>query len=647
MMNLKYIILTGILAYSSLIIAQTKSERSKITANYNIEKLNKMADSYKTLEIKQLEEAKRLAKINKWPLSYGKGGSFHQLIRVEDNKPVYYKTFNKNAARSTRATFLHNGGSMGLDVEGQDMSAYVWDAWVSLPTHAEFEDELGNSRLSPGNTFDPDPEDIPGTEEDELGGANHATHVAGTIIARGQNASAKGSAPKASVVSYDWYNDHSETLAEAANGMLLSNHSYGAIAEFVPDWKFGAYTTECRFWDMLMYDAPYYQMVVAGGNDGNDNTSNGIPLDGNSSFDKFTDHAVSKNSLTVANGKDLAINSSGEVVGTIYRVSSSSEGPTDDYRVKPDITGNGENVFSSIFTSNNSYASYWGTSMASPNVTGSLLLLQQLYNQQKGMFMLSATLRGLAKHTADDAGMLGPDSIFGWGYMNTKKAAECILNDGSTHEVEELDLLDGDSFSIQVISDGTNPLIASISWTDRGSDAVNFGTANDPTPDIVNDLDIKLVKDGTTYEPWKLTGVDSNTKGNNSVDIFERVDIDGASGTYTLTVSHKGTLFNNHQAYSLVISGITGTNLSLDGKSINNFKIWPNPNKGVFSIYLEEKGLVNIQVSNILGKVVYSDTYQNTPSNIKSINLNNLQKGVYLLSINNKGQRLTNKLIIE
>jgi hypothetical protein len=43
--------------------------------------------------------------------------------------------------------------------------------------------------------------------------------------------------------------------------------------------------------------------------------------------------------------------------------------------------------------------------MSSPQVAGSLFLLQELYAKQNdGQFMRSATLRGLAIHTAEDAG---------------------------------------------------------------------------------------------------------------------------------------------------------------------------------------------------------------------------------------------------
>ena len=80
--------------------------------------------------------------------------------------------------------------------------------------------------------------------------------------------------------------------------------------------------------------------------------------------------------------------------------------------------------------------------------------------------MLAATLKGLALHTADDAGASGPDAVFGWGLMNSKRAAQAISDNGTGSKIEELTLNSGQSYTITVDSDGNNPLLASISWTD-------------------------------------------------------------------------------------------------------------------------------------------------------------------------------------
>ena len=176
-----------------------------------------------------------------------------------------------------------------------------------------------------------------------------------------------------------------------------------------------------------MFNAPNYLMVVAAGNDGGDNYSNGIPLDGNSNFDKLSSHATSKNNMVVANASEIGIDASGDFISVGIN-SSSSQGPTDDYRIKPDITGKGTNLYSTVESSNSAYSSLTGTSMASPNVSGTLLLLQQHFNELNETFMKAATLKGLALHTADDAGAIGPDAVYGWGLLNAKRAAAVISN---------------------------------------------------------------------------------------------------------------------------------------------------------------------------------------------------------------------------
>jgi len=287
----------------------------------------------------------------------------------------------------------------------------------------------------------------------------------------------------------------------------------------------------------------------------NYNGANGAPLDGNSSYDKLTGHSTSKNNLVVANAQDASINSDGSL-SSVSINRSSSEGPTDDYRIKPDITGNGTGVYSTYASSDTAYNSITGTSMASPNVAGSLLLLQQHYNNLNSSFMRASTLKGIALRTADDAGPSGPDAVYGWGLMNTKAAAEAISNNGNESKIEELILNNGQTYSVTVNSDGSSPLIASISWTDRAGTATTATNAS--TAVLVNDLDIRVTKNSTTYSPYRLTSVTTNGTGDNTVDPYERIDVANASGSYTITVTNKGSLVGGSQNFSLIVTGLTG-----------------------------------------------------------------------------------------
>ncbi len=540
------------LLVSAGLFAQTTADKAKMAQQTNLAKLNQLQADFSQKAALDKKKAVQMAQLDGRPTKIqAKNGSYSELQKVASfggkNYYIYYTTNNVDAARSTRTNHLNSGGSLGLNLDGQNMTAHVWDGGHARVTHQEYDGPGGNNRVTI-------------QDASSEGGTQlnfHAAHVTGTVMASGVQADAKGMAPQARVHGYMWNNDVSEATSAAANGMLVSNHSYGFRGDLVPDQYFGAYIDESRNWDEVMFNAPFYLMVVAAGNDGNQNGYNGAPLDGNSSYDKLTGHSTSKNNLVVANAQDANVNSNGSLVSVSIN-SSSSEGPTDDYRIKPDITGNGTGVYSTYQNSDTAYNSITGTSMASPNVTGSLLLLQQHYNNINGNFMRAATLKGIALHTADDAGPSGPDAVYGWGLLNAKAAAEVITNAGSGEsKVEELTLNGGQSYTITVDSDGTSPLLASISWTDRPGTAVTATNSN--TPVLVNDLDIRVTKGSTTYEPYRLTSITTNGTGDNNVDPYERIDVANASGTYTITVTHKGSLTGGSQNFSLVVTGLTGT----------------------------------------------------------------------------------------
>lgn len=115
---------------------------------------------------------------------------------------------------------------------------------------------------------------------------------------------------------------------------------------------------------------------------------------------------VAKNILTVGavndvNGGYLPLQGPASVQMTGF----SSYGPTDDGRIKPDLVANGW-LLLSTWGEPNYFAVIAGTSMAAPSVAGSLLLVQEHYEDMHGSddFMRAATLKALAIHSADETG---------------------------------------------------------------------------------------------------------------------------------------------------------------------------------------------------------------------------------------------------
>ncbi|MCZ8216053.1 MAG: S8 family serine peptidase, partial [Cyclobacteriaceae bacterium] len=449
---------------------------------------------------------KKYAEENLLPISYKDSrGNWVLMVDVTpQGMPVYMTTDNVGASQTIGANQLQQGGSLGLNVTGENITVGVWDGGIVAP-HIEFENRL---LFSEGSALD-----------------DHATHVSGTIASGGtNNPNSKGMAPKAKIYAWDFNNDEPEALAVVKpdqSTLLLSNHSYGLITGWrfnngwqwfgnssvstLEDYRFGFYSGRSSAWDNIMFNAPYYTMVKSAGNDRSDTGNGTIPADcnGGAGYDCLGDIAVCKNNIVVG-----AVAKQANYTGpqTIIMSSFSSWGPSDDGRIKPDLVAAGVNLVSTIATETNGYGSLSGTSMATPSVTGGLALLQDLHKQLTGNYMLSATLKALAIHTTKEAGPTpGPDYSFGWGLLDVEKAAKLILEkDGVNTIITEATLLNNEVFELPLTPGENQKITVTIAWTDpAGNPAV---VSLDPTtPMLVNDLDIRIVDDGgTTQMPWKL-----------------------------------------------------------------------------------------------------------------------------------------------
>ena len=525
------------LGSATMLFAQTLAERQAIISHYDLEKLSRMESDYAAEFAYEKQIALDLAAINGWEeiIEMPNGGIAILVGVFENGNPKYLMTHNREGGITTRTDKVHTGGGAGLNLNGEDMVIGEWDGGRVRATHPLLQNRVTQV-------------DNPASFSD------HSTHVAGTMIGTGTVAggAAKGMAPVGEILAWDFNNDNSEMVGAAAAGMLVSNHSYGYNIGGVDLWQLGYYDSNSKSVDNICYNTPYYLPVFSAGNDRQSGVN---PGDGG--YDYLTGRGVAKNNLVSAAVFEV-LNYTGP--NSVTMSSFSCWGPTDDGRIKPDIAAKGVAMYSSVSAS--SYANYNGTSMSAPNTTGSLAVLQQHYNDINNAFMLGSTLRGLVLHTADEAGTtLGPDYRFGWGLMNTERAAQVISNNGTASVMIEEELSNGDVYTMSLQADGVNPLVASVTWTDPSGTLLPSGVNDNATPMLVNDLDIRISDDGgTTFLPWKLDPSNFSaaaTNGDNKVDNIEKIEIPGASGEYIIQISHKNNaLTNDGQVFSFIASGI-------------------------------------------------------------------------------------------
>lgn len=575
------------------------AQRGTTPIRANVGALQRIATSAEKDYKAERTLALKLARERGWVIEKTYKDGTHISLQGLDAKgmPIYYITYNNaSAAATTRTDQLWAGGSLGLALSGGSSSVAgrlaIWDGGRVRATHQELQGRI--------------------TQKDNAKTDNdHATHVAGTMVATGLNPLAKGMAfGQQNLQAYDFNGDDAE-MAAAAKDLLVSNHSYGSIAgwRFNPDRKgtdedpywewwgntdvsrdedytFGYYDEGAAAWDEIAFNAPYYLIVKSAGNNRSENgpevgkpyyqrNNNGsfklvasrpANISSNNGYDIISTSGTAKNILTV--GAVGAISNGYNQASDVKVSSFSSWGPTDDGRIKPDLVGNGVSVLSTVATNDRSYQALSGTSMASPNVSGTLLLLQEYYaSLRNGAFMRAATLKGLAIHTADEAGSAtGPDYIYGWGLLNAERAAQVIRNDRNTHLLEEKTLKQGETHTLEVTASGAGPLRVTISWTDPHASVTSIGSnvLNNRTPKLVNDLDLRVSGNGTQYLPWTLDPANpaqAATPSDNMRDNVEQILIANAvpGKTYTISVGHKGNLHQGPQAYSLLVSGVGGT----------------------------------------------------------------------------------------
>ncbi len=504
-----------------------------------------------------------------------------KIIRPDDvspsGGPLYFESHQPdNLFSSIKAETVKAGGSLNLNLYGSGVTVGVWDYGAIEKNHVEFLDANSGTSVI----------EVDENESQEIQDS-HPPSVTSCIYAQGNtntpDYSFNGIAPNVDKLIYrDWDQRDLEILIslDANPTFLVSNHSYGfpiqrsdGTFQYTAD-EIGVYGSRDKTLDQNANTYPYYLHVTSAGNEGDlEEYAQGTGLQyagqAYNGYELLTGSTLAKNILTVG-----AISNETNLFGLPYPTDFSSSGPANDGRIKPEIVARGQSVpVASAFVgdgnpSTDSRSLVNGTSFSSPIVTGGLVLLQELYNSYENTFMRSSTLKGLACHTADDLtswngfnDVIGPDPKSGYGVLNLEKAASLIMSNSANQTlIQELELGNGEQINLSfTVTDSNQDLIATISWIDP--EKTDFTAPKD----LINDLDLRLTKEETTYYPWKLDASNVSlaaTKGDNQVDNLEKVEAGNELGTYNITISHKGIL-DSPQKFSLIISG-TGYVLSAD-----------------------------------------------------------------------------------
>jgi len=409
----------------------------------------------------------------------------------------------------------------GLDGDG--VSVMVYDGGYGYSSHIDF----GGRHFT----------------RDSAGLSDHATHVAGTIGGDGSLSSGqfRGMAPGVTIQSYGFEQegglsegflytdpgDLADDYGQAINsyGAVLANNSIGtntAPNGFPCEWT-GNYGITSNLIDSVVRGdlGAEIRIVWANGNErGSSNCG--------TSYNSTAPPACAKNHITVG-----AINSNDESM-TYF----SSWGPTDDGRIKPDVSApgcedGGDGGVTSC-SSSGGYSAKCGTSMACPTVTGLSALIVQDWRVQfpDEADMQPATLKALLAHTAEDKFNTGPDNQYGYGSVRVVNAIDHMR----ASNFKELEITQGETVEMLVFAEQPSDIKVTVAWDDVPATPL-------VVPSLVNDIDIVVIgPNGTTHYPWTL---DQSNPGSPAVrnqpdhlNNIEQVQIDGGqSGVYRIVMT--------------------------------------------------------------------------------------------------------------
>ncbi len=664
---------------------QDLQTRSKVIASYDlvasemiVKEIVEELDKNKELAIKTaIERGSDLTGV-------GPYGNHYELIRLtKDGYLLYRTTFSAGSRVTAKVEGLKANNSEQTLLEGEDMIFGVVDGMSALGDHQEFAKSTADpsSRLVQKDKLPvfPKSEDGKKTYEDRR---EHATHVAGIIGAGGYyRNNAKGLAPKATILSYNWNSDLSKMREMAAAGVLVSNHSYG-LAFFDKNGNlidpsyprfYGVYIEETYNFDLVANQYPYYLPVVAAGNDGDNSAKAYLFNRSKRKVDMLAGTSVAKNVVVVAATHQVDNYTGPADVKLAY---FSSQGPTDDFRIKPDIAAKGDKVFAPIYENpkvgstliaTDQYDHLSGTSMAAPAVSAVFGLWQEWatkYNTDKLPYK-AATIRALMAHTADEAGAApGPDHFFGWGLINATSGIQVLeaARDKGEAQIFEEELSPEEQIVKKfVVKEAKSKLVVTLAWNDPAyAKYINSISGYDEkslidNPTLVNDLDVVVKNGDNVYYPWRLTKDFSNVKaekGDNNVDNIEKIEIEDVDpGTYEIVISHKNALLGGkNQAYSLVVSAgefselLSNKNIDngdvdpITGETItsNEFAIWPNPVANDMFVNLGSKYAEKntaIRVFDIDGRMVRDFKGTVDTDGKVTVNMASLSSGSYFVEV--------------
>lgn len=100
--------------------------------------------------------------------------------------------------------------------------------------------------------------------------------------------------------------------------------------------------------------------------------------------------------------------------------------------------------------------------------------------------------------------------------------------------------------------------------------------------------------------------------------------------------------------YNSIKTQLSTTALANEEFLENQFSLYPNPNKGSFTIEFKEiANSFSVEVYDVTGKTIFENNYDQSANLSQMINLDNVNRGIYFINVKSDKGLVTKKLVIE
>ncbi len=357
-----------------------------------------------------------------------------------------------------RSSTINTYSPMGRHYDGTGVSAALADDGPVGP-HIDYEGRIDQTNTSAAN-----------------GNGTHGDMTAGILMGSGNlNPRYMGMGTGAFIYIYDIgpYNHILNSPSLNQNqGVLVTSTSYSQGCN--------DYTTDTQTGDQILNENPTLLHVYSAGNNGGGDCGYGA----GATWGNITGgYKQGKNVVACGNLNYLDV-----------LENSSSRGPSEDGRIKPDICANGIDQIST--DGPNTYQVGGGTSAACPGVAGIITQLHQAHRDlNSGQTADGALIKACMLNTAEDLGNSGPDYKHGWGRVNAFRAVTTLEDGRYQSDV----ITQGSTINHTItVPANTKQLRVMLYWSDVEGDPLAAKA-------LVNDLNLEVIDPGAVnYLPWLL-----------------------------------------------------------------------------------------------------------------------------------------------